>query len=335
MINALDILNEIADRQGWRQIATLEAATLPPDHRKMLRLLNRLLRTVGGYNDWPLLQAEGTIRLVDALEGDADSSEYVTATKNSASVTIDNVTLDETYIGRGFQVSGDEVVYRIEAVTSPTTITLDQAWINASITAADQKTFTIAMDKYALPSDYDRAIGDSLNFYNRRDIKPMTPYEFQRLRYDEPTIIDHLGEPDYYTIKELTDNQSAQIIQFHQWPKTARLLKFPYVKLHPEIDSDQDKILYPVGYMEAFINTMLYIASRDYDDASPAKIQQIMLDGIRAHNLQQGGAGPTESNLQLRPANRVRRQIRRAYGFPVVNVDWGDSWDTGENFGRG
>lgn len=334
MINALDLLNEVSDRLGWPQIKTLEAQTLRSEHRKLLRLLNRMLRTLGGYNDWPLLQEEATIRLVAAESGDADSSEFVTATQDSTAVTIDNATLDQTYVGRAIQVSGYNTIYRIASVTSATTLTLDQAWIDADIDATDECTYTIAMDRYALPSDYDRPLGDALNFDGILDIDPLTPQDFRQWRYDHPGVIDNLGEPQRYTILGLTDNQAAQIIVFDPYPENARLLKFPYMRIHPKIDSDQDKVLYPISYLGALADTLEYVASRSYDDASPVKLQQLVADAIRAHNIQQSSAGPTDSNIQIRPANRVRRQIRAAYGRPTTRVDWGDRWDTGEAFGR-
>lgn len=333
MINALDLLNEVADRMGWPQITTLEKQSLPPEHRKMLRLLNRVLRAAGAFNDWPLLQKDAQIVLVASETTDADNSEYVTATQNSATVTVDNATFDETYIGRAFQVSGDDYVYRIAAVPSATTLTLNRAWVSDNITASDEKVTTIAMDRYALPSDFDRPIGDVLNFAAPFKIAPISPYEFKQIRYASPGVVGQTDDPGVYTIYGMTDNQAAQMLHFHPYPKNARILEYTYIQVHPEIDSDQDKILYPLSYLEAFIGTLLYIANRDYEDASPAKTQQILFDAMRSHNLQQSSAGPTESDVRLRPANNVRRSLRRAYGVPGMRVDWGSTFETGHSSG--
>lgn len=329
MIVAINLINEVADRQGWPQITTLEVATLRSEHRKLLRLLNRILQTLGGYNDWPMLRKEGTMVLVAAVQGDADSSEFVTATQNSDTVTVDNVTtFDETYINRAFQVSGDEYVYRVKAVPAVNQLQLNRAWVSDSITAADELTATLAVDQYALPDDFGREVDDWDSFFGPYRVEPKTPNEFKRMRRERRANNIELGEPLYFTKFGVTNGR--EIVHFIPYPENARLLTYDYQKKHPVINSDQDTIYYPDTYFDAFIDLMLYLMNRDYDDS--VKSTQVIQDWLRSHNEQQSNPGPTDSRPVMELANDVRRSLRASVNMPS-SIDWGDAFDNGSIYG--
>ena len=114
-------------------------------------------------------------------------------------------------------------------------------------------------------------------------------------------------------------------------PCERRLLTFQYQKQHPEITSDQDKILYPSNYLNAFIDIMLEFANRDYDDN--VKMQKVMQDAIRQHNLQQSNPGPTDTRPIIQPANSTRLSIQASYGSPMAEIDWGPLFDNGAIYG--
>lgn len=327
MIIAKDLLNEVADRLGYPQITTLEVAELPAEHRKLLRLLNRVLESIGAFNDWPLLREEGTIVTVGQVQTDGDSDEYVTATQNSDTITVANYTsFDQTFIGRAVQVSGDEYVYRVKAVPANNQLQLNRAWVSASITASDEKTLDVGMDRYTLPANFDRAVDDWQGFFAPYDIKPVDPYVFRERRRDRPDM--RFGDPEVFTIFGLQN--SRQIVHFDPYPENARLLNFEYQKRHPKIDSDNDQILYPYSYLNALMDILLQLANRDYEDSG--KMEVVLRDALRSHNLQQSNPGVTASRPRIAPSNRMRRTMRTAYGWPS-NIDWGDAFDTGEIHG--
>lgn len=326
MLNALSLLNEINDRLGWPQIDTLDKAesARTPTERKLLKLLNRVMKTWCGLDAWPMLRTEGTIVLVPEVLSDSTLLQYVTATRNSDVVTIDNVTLDETYRERAFQAGGDEYVYRIADVLSPTQIRLNRAWISASVTAADEVGFTIAQDKYALPDDYDRPCGDAESFFSPYKISPVDPNEFRRRRIDrDPGITT--DEPEVYTVCGTNPGETVQVVQFDPYPKSARLLQFPYQRVHPSINSDNDKIFVAERFVGALIDIILQLATRDYEDDT--KTQQIMVDMLRQYNQQAANPGVIKALPQIRFHNQIRADIRQgAYGGGAP-ADGGDSWD--------
>jgi hypothetical protein len=329
MINALDFINELADKLSWPQIDTLSEPQPRSKQRKMLRTTNTVLRATGAYNDWPILRAEGSIVTVASILTDADSSEFVTATEDSDTITVAGQSFDDTFIGRDIQVSGDDTIYRIIDTVSPTQLQLDRAWVAASITVADERVACIAMDRYALAEDFSRPINDAHNFFAPWKIKAVPPNEFEDRRVRDRALLD--DDPDIFTTYGLNAAETAQIIHLHPWPKEKRLLRYQYQKLHPEVNSDNDKILYPWSYKDALLDICYQLCLRDYEDS--AKMQQALVDMVRKHNLQQANPGITDSRPVIEPSGEVRRSVYASYGLPGRHVDWGDFFDIGGTFG--
>lgn len=329
---ALDILNEIADRLGWPQIDTIERSNLPKETRKLLRLLNRVLATLSGLEDWPMLRGEGTIQLIPDETSDltSGSEQYVVATKNSDTIELLNTSLDATYLGRAIEVSNCDYVFRIEEVPSSTEVKLNRAWFQDDIDATDEVTFTIAADRYVLPTNFDRPIDDFNSFLSPYGIDPVSPEDFQerRRRYGNKIQV---GEPEVFTIYGLNDAQTAEIIHFDPWPDKVQILNYPYVKQHPIIDSDNDKILYPKRVVEVIIEMVLQLAYRDYEDDD--RMQATLVEMIRKYNQSVGKKTVTQNRRVMRPDGRTRREVYRAFRSGGGNIDYGDAFDRVGNFG--
>lgn len=330
---ALDILNEIADRLGWPQVETVEGATLGSETRKLLRLLNRVLGTLSGLDDWPMLRTQAEIVLVGDVVSDttSGSEQYVNATINDATVTVDNFTsFDETYVGRAFQVDGDDYVYRIESINSPSSIELNRAWVSATIATADTKTFVIGTDRYALPEDFDRPVDDYNSFLAPYGVDPVSPEEMAKRRRQRGGDI-RVGEIEVYTVFGTNEAQTQELLHFDPWPDAARLITYDYIKQHPVIDSDNDKILYPRRVVEVIIDMILQLAYRDYEDDQ--RMQQTLVEMIQKYNQSIGKKTVTQNKRVMTPDGRTRKDIYRAYRSGGGNVDWGDTFDRAGNVG--
>lgn len=328
---ALDIINEIEDRLGWPQSTTIESPELTSEQRKLIRLMNRVLSTWTGLDDWALLRTDAEIALIADVTSDttAGTEQYVTATLNSATITVANMTaFDETYIGRALAVSGSEYVYRIIDVPTPATLTLNRAWVDASITVADERTFTIGADRYSLPTDFDRPTGGRKAFFAPYNIAPVSPEAFARRREGRGISV---GEPEVYTIYGMNAGETTELIHFDPYPCEARLLGSPYQKQHKKIDSDNDKIFIQDRYMEAYIEMVLHLALRDYED--DAKSQATLADMVRIFNQQRANPAVTEEPSVMRPRNQTRADIRRAANMAGVRIDWKSHFDKVENTG--
>jgi hypothetical protein len=328
MTRGLDLLNEIADRLGWRQITSIEGQTLSNEERKLLRLLNRVLQTLEGVDDWPMLRKDGAITLVakDISTTVSGSEQWVTATLASATVTVANGDFDDTYINRQFQVQGYPTIYRIVDVPSATELVLDKAWVDASIVAATNEIgFNIGVDQYTLPTDFDRPATSLQSFLGPYKIQAVSPNEFSEIRRQRTGII--FGDPSFFTIYGMNDGQTAWKIHFHQWPSEARVIRFEYQMIHPVIDTDQDKILFPPRYNEAIIETVLQLAQRDYEDS--AKTQQTLLDMLQKFNEQSPSL--TDNKNVIRPSKSIRKNHQRAAARAGVRIDYHGYFDKAGN----
>lgn len=328
---ALEIVQEIEDRLGWPQSTTIETTTPTAEQRKLLRLMNRVLSAWTGLDDWPLLRKEGDLVLVAREISDLTTNfeQYVTATQNSTVITIDNIVLDDTYKGRALQVSGSNYVYRIVDVPSATTLTLNRAWVDASIDATDEKTFTIAMDRYSLPTDFDRPAGGFQAFFSPYQIRPVSPQEFAQRRRGGQGIT--VGDPEVYTVFGTNDGETVQLVHFDPYPSDARLLNYFYQREHTRTDSDNDKLFIEERYMEAFIEMVLQLAYRDYED--DAKMQATLADMLRTFNQQRANPGEVEGLPTMRPRNLTRSDIRRAARSHSMRLDYGSYFDNINNTG--
>jgi len=332
MILALDLINEIQDRLSYPQSETIESGSLSSEERKLVRLLNTVLQAWGGLKDWHLLRTDADLVTLAVELGDTEtvgSEQYVTATQNVSTITIDNGTFDDTYLDRAIQITGSPYVYRIAEVPSATELTLNRGWIEDSITAADEKTFKIGMDRYVLPTNYDRATGDLRAFFAPYGIEAVGPEAFREIRRREPGI--SYGEPRYFTIYGQNEAETQEVLHFHPYPESARMLEYQYQRAHHKIDSDNDKVLVPQRYKEALIEMVLQLALRDYED--DPKMQATLADMLRSFNQQNSATEITEDQKVLRPKNDMRRRVRNAYRRGGVGVDWGGYFDIAGNVG--
>lgn len=330
---ALDILNEIADRLGWPQVDSIEPANLPTETRKLLRLMNRVLTTLGGLDDWPMLRAQSEIVLVADVTADVTTGteQYLTATQNSTTVTIANMTsVNAAYVGAAFQASGYDYVYRIESINNSGSFELNRAWIDASITAADETVWTIAWDRYALPENFDRPIDDFNSFLAPYGLDPISPEELAERRRRRSGDI-HVGEIEKYTIFGMNAAQTQEILHVDPWPDASRLITYDYIMVHPTIDSDNDKILFPRRVVEVIIDAIIQLAYRDYEDDD--RMQTVLIEMLQKYNQAVGKKTVTQHKRVMRPDGRVRREIYRAYRAGGGNVDWGDTFDRAGNVG--
>jgi len=324
---AKDFTNEILDRLGWPQIDSIENPSLTSRHRKLLAIENRALKVMGTYSDWPMLRKAGSIMFVASETSDltAGTEQYVTGIHDSDLVTVDNITFTDTYIGRAIQFSGSNYIYTIIAVPAPGQIQLHRIWVDESVVPADQTTFTIAMEQYALPDDFDRFSDKAQNAFSPLTISPKEPREFAlSVRQQSGLVLD---DPRIFTVYGLNDGETNQLVHFFPYPRSQRLVQYDYQRLHPDITSNNDKILYPESAIHLLIDAILEIANGDLE-ADDAKVARVLERMMRNYNMQQSHLGPTANTISLRPENGIRTSFRRAGAS--VKIDWGEFWDRAE-----
>ncbi len=324
MITAKDFFNEILDRLGWPQIDSIENPSLTARHRKILRVGTRSIKTMGTLVDWPMLRKSADILTLESETSDltAGSEQYVTTTEGSDIVTVANKVFTDTYVGRAFQVLGNSYVYLIISVPAPDQLQLHRAWIGDSLAVSpDEATFVIAMDRYALPDDFDRFSDKAASAFIPLRLEPLDAVEFASKRHAERGIV--LDEPMYFTIKGTNDGETNQLVHFHPFPKYQRLLTYDYQRVHPDITSNNDKILYPDTAISVLMDAVMEVAKGDLESDDSA-VQRVMERFMRGYNQNQGNAGPNARRIELRPTNETRAQFRQ--GAIRGKIDWGSDY---------
>lgn len=324
MITGLALINEVEDRLGWRQTETLEGVQRP-ETRKLLRLLNRILHSMQALDDWPLLRAEGDLQLVAAETGTATIAYLA---EGGTQVVLNGASFDDSYKTRLIKFGPDDTLYRITRIVTETTLEFNRPWVGDAV-AADELAYTIVQDRYALPADFDRPTGGWENFFGNSTISPIGPEEFLEKRRARGGSLIY-SDPDVFTVYGLDDSETFQIIHFDPYPENDRILYYTYQKNHPEIETDEDRVLFPKTHEGVVIEAMLHLANRDYQD--DAKTQLILQDYIRGLNQAQSVGNVSHDRLRLSPngAHRFSQWTKYRGGR---RVDWGSLFDRSDKYG--
>jgi hypothetical protein len=285
----------------------------------------------------PLLRKRGSFVLVEKYQGPGDDTlnpQYVALSTGSPTATIQNVELGQEYVGAAFYQATNNTVYRILAITvnsGDTIITLDNNWLGDDIVVGDEAVCLIAQDRYTLPVDFDRPVTDWKSFFAPYGIQAVDPNEFQRRRRTERASRLDTGESRFFTIYGMNAAQTAQVAHFDPWPDEARVIQFEYQQLHPIIDSDNDKLLFPRKFIEVIVEMVLQLAYRDYED--DARMQQTLGDMLRSYNQMMASKDVTSAKLILRPDGRTRQAIYKGARWGGRRIDWREHFDKTDNVG--
>jgi hypothetical protein len=335
MLTGLSVLNEVEDRLGKTQTATLEG-TVSAETRKMLRLMNRVLGTMVASETWPMLREEGTI----LTQAPVNQGTLVNLTNGSTTVTISSfeaaraAAAGETPITFGVDnktwaitFGTGQPVFRIASVDDVDEITLNRPWIGDDVAPAsvddDTMLVTFAQDRYALPVDFDRPTGKWEDFLSSYNVVAKGPENFAKVRRKDGKTI-RMDDPRYYTVYGVDPTEAHQVLHLHPWPDKQSLLQFHYQKQHPEIEVDSDLILFPPTQMVVIIEAMLYLANRDYEDDT--RFQVAMQEFFEQFKRVKGQNTLVTDHKQMTPkihrARSVRMQKRSG-----VRWDYGDAFD--------
>ena len=328
MILGLTLINEIEDRLGWRQTESLDDPNMRPDTRKLVRLLNRVLRSMQRLDTWPLLRTDAEIITVPSVV----EVEYVTIVPGSSTLDLGlsnegRVVFDETMVRRAVQIGGEPTLYRIVSVESPTSLTLNRPWVGAELDDEEVSVF-IGQDQYALPADFDRPCGDWDSFLAPYRIVPVNPGKFKELRSGGGAA--RTDNPAVFTIYGTTPGENRQVLHLDPFPSNLQILNYSYQKDHPEIRTDADYVMMPNAKQDAVIEGVLYLASRDYTDDS--KMEMVLRDYMRAISLAAGSKSPAEITMSLSPSGAHRKHSRGQWGYGA-RINWGSLFDRVDRVG--
>ncbi|KPJ97114.1 MAG: hypothetical protein AMJ55_00415 [Gammaproteobacteria bacterium SG8_15] len=336
MILGLDLMNEIVDRLGWKQISTLEGAgELEPEQRKILKLTNRVLKSLDAGADWPLLREEGDLLLIP---GEEDNDFFMLANgdetwQQSVTNRTGDLNWDQSYKNRAVQIGAENTVYRITQINSNIQVELSRPWLGDTTTgglSGEELLYKIVQDQYTLPEDFGRPLGSWKNFFAPYGIDYVSPSEMSRRRRARGNSI-LISDPQVFTMWGLSPDGVHRLIHFDPYPENQRLLSFEYQKIHPDVVNDNDRILYPHTYHSMIIEAVLHLANRDYENSD--KMDVVLRDFVREFNNQRGQPELTEAAPRLTPDSRHRQMQYRKWQYGTRKIDWGDEFDRSDRVG--
>lgn len=345
MVTGLQLINEIEDRLGWAQSSTIEG-NIGKNTRKIVRLLNRVLKTMGIVEQWPMLREDGTLITEAAVTTDDDGDALqllLDLTNGSEVVTISQYeTVSFSFLlkhkGWAITIGTGMPIYRVEKVVSPTQIELNRVWLGdtQTITTADSTsndyidrlTVVMAMDQYVLPEDFDRPTGTWQDMLSEYGVSASSPNQFASVRRSQGSSI-RIENPTLYTVYGLDANQSRQVLHLNPWPEQQTMMAYSYQKEHPKIEQDVDRVLFPTTQLGMLIESVVYFADRDYEDDT--RMQAALSEYMQQFKAIKGQNMATQEQKQMTPwrGNRMR-SVRLARGSGV-NIDYGDFFDRVEN----
>jgi hypothetical protein len=332
MRTGLQVIQEIQDRLGDRQAETIEG-DVDKKVRKLLRLLNRVLKNLVSAEQWPMLRTDGTIVTNAPVEEDM----LVELTNGSKTVNISafdssGETFAENYVEWGIQFGRDTPIYRIKKVVSPTQIELNRPWLGDTVTpaSADDDTVAVimAMDRYAMPEDFDRPTGSWQDFLSAYNIKPLGPQEFAEQRSRRGRNIE-TDDPTHYTIYGLDPSNTYQVLHLEPWPGQQTLLQYDYQREHPDVEFDTDLVLFPHSQLSIVIEAVIYLANRDYKDDQ--RLGAALTEYLQQFNAAKSQQNVTSDRKQLAPWVARARSVRQTRGG--LRIDYGDYFDVAGNTG--
>ncbi len=275
---ALEVLQDIADQIGWKQPTTLEQAhTLDKDQRKLIRSFNRVLRAMSGINDWRFLRKQGEIELLaEYTTGLMQLTNGSTAVVGSADTDGNTGAWTSAMIGRAIVLQGHPVVYRIASQTSATALTLDRQFVGTTsdggTTLADYD-YRIVQDRYDLPVDFDRPADEDWTRYDGGSASPVRLVDPNEIRSRRLRRVAYsVGDPEVVTLWMNDDAGEHRMAIFDSYPKSLRVVRFDYHIVHPQMELDNQRILFDQKQEELIMSGVEFLLLRGPEDDQRAQL---------------------------------------------------------------
>jgi hypothetical protein len=234
------------------------------------------------------------------------------------------------------RIGGSEEVYTISAVGSDTSITLNEKFIDATVTEATYEYFE---DEYDLASDFLRPL-DQSNFDQNKEIPLLGRNEFRR-RYPRN------GTPNKPRVATITDKDFSgdttpvRRIQFHPPPNDYYLIPYHYVTSQLAVSSagarqtslsaDADEPIVPLQYRHGIVFHALYHWYRDRRDdprAQAAKAEYVDILARMTADHEIGRSRPMLTPRVTPYVAQAKRPYRRRGGRFTTGTAFDELRDT-------
>ena len=221
----LEAVNRYLDLVRQARVTTLVAAT---DTVVIAAkwLINEAMSDLIYVHDWPWRRKTDVGQTVAPY-----STGTVTATLGSTTVTGSGTTWTSAMVGRKFRVDGDLDFYTVSAFTSTTSITLADAYVNATVSGS---AYEIYQDTYALAADMDRIVGLQV-----QDPDTQVIFASDQELYDHFPNPQSEAAPDTAVVYQQNTSGNWQV-QFYPIPSDLIQFQYQYYARLTELSADAD-----------------------------------------------------------------------------------------------
>lgn len=202
------------------------------------RWLNMSGKEIWGEEAWNFTLDRGIVQtVVDKTAGTVSvnaASTTVTGSSTSFDTTID--------VGKFIQFSSSNNWYKITAVASATSLTIESAYVGTTNLSAG--TYTIRQWFYTMPTTCEAVLSV------RQTISPasMTPVTFREFDINRPGPVS-TGDPVLYFVYGIDSAGSLRFTPY-PWPSAIENIEVRYKKLYTDLSSDTDTTTIPARWHE-------------------------------------------------------------------------------------
>lgn len=234
----LEAVNIVGFRSGnFKQkidtLANPDLATI-----NMIECVNETIRKIFEVRALPY---QNSRTIVTTLGSYAEGT--VALTNGSATVTGTGTTWTDSMVGAAFAIQSLNAPYRITAVASTTSMTLDAVWSGESISGEG---YMIAQDKYDLPNDFYDFLTTGLTIEGSSsatlDVKRPSEIEYQR--HTVRGIVLSTGRPNMATVYDRASSGNWQVT-FDPFPDQVYRISVLYRARLTDLKNDNDLLPTP------------------------------------------------------------------------------------------
>ncbi len=219
--------------------------------------INERYRDIAIQRQWRWLYKEDNI-LIKAPE----TTGTATFTKDSATVSGTGTTFTNGSTAYVIKADGSPEIYTISAIGGATSITLNDAFQDTTITGG---TFKLYQDTYVLPTDVE----DLVQVWHEHYQAPMAPVGLDNMRKAQLRFPDAEGKAVAFTLVE--DNSSGtRRMQIYPRPDEQYLMHIKYIQRITRLSNDTDEPLIPKVYRSVLVYGACADLARYHNDQDVA-----------------------------------------------------------------
>jgi hypothetical protein len=271
-----DIYNSVADQIGDTSTTNIT---------RIKRYINWSQQDVCSRENWDFLMKQSYFQCTAPY-----TTGTAVATNGSTTITGTDTAWTSSMVGRKLKFDADSEYYTIASVESATSLTLNQAYLEDTISTAEE--YSIYQDIYSLDSDVEKIVSMSCPTSNEKIVS----ISRQEMDYMDPSPFSS-GIPNYYT-EVGRDSSGYKQVQLYNVPDDSYVIYYWYRKQIADLSGDSDESVIPSKYHQ-----LLYFGGcfqyYDYDQDESGTVYRAQYENMLENMRKDYISGPEDKITTL------------------------------------